>query len=744
MGIQKDVLVWSTTDLSSLPVSVGNTFTVTGTPDPLAFKDDIDTEDTVDTRPSDFPPEDFDQDLSGTLDGAQFWGNTGNQSDTFEFEAAYKVTDGTNTFNVYQIHNVSGGTSGYVSEQVLDPNATYQVLEVDASVNDDVGDFPSEPYWSDLAGQVDGTSAGEVIGAGYVDDDNDGVNEGAGQNDVILGEGGGDTIEAGAGGDLIYGDYVEEIPADASDYVIQGYVRDFNFEMTAGDLETSPTTATIEVSGAPVDIRFVDNDPGLGGDNVTDETPADSDQMVEINGVLYSYSADHETEFLGSDGITYKMIVIDVDRDRSGAIDGYDASTDAGDVSYENGQILLPIGAVPPPGTTLSPTGADVVDASDPDYISINGEALIPGHDDSISGGADNDTVYGGMGADTIDGGTEDDSITGGTGADSITGGDGNDQFSYAAGDGADTITDFNTGNTGALDDGDTSNNDYIDLSGFYNDTTLAEVNALGIDEFGGNLNMLKADAEDGKLDGIINGTDYSSIISGIDLTLQNGGASVTGSDLTADNTRVTCFTRGTMIMTEHGERPIETLHQGDMILTMDSGYQPIRWIGATHVSEETLRENDNLRPIRIPAGALGNNIPLHDLIVSPQHRILIRSKIARRMFNRNEVLIAAKHLLNGGAIAIANDLKSTQYFHILFDKHELVFSNNAVTESMYTGPEALKSVSAKARHEIITLFPELMDIDYVSFKCREFAGGHQAHRLAARHHDNCQMFFES
>lgn len=73
MGIQKDVLVWSTTDLSSLPVSVGNTFTVTGTPDPLAFKDDIDTEDTVDTRPSDFPPEDFDQDLSGTLDGAQFW-----------------------------------------------------------------------------------------------------------------------------------------------------------------------------------------------------------------------------------------------------------------------------------------------------------------------------------------------------------------------------------------------------------------------------------------------------------------------------------------------------------------------------------------------------------------------------------------------------------------------------------------------------------------------------------------------
>lgn len=107
-------------------------------------------------------------------------------------------------------------------------------------------------------------------------------------------------------------------------------------------------------------------------------------------------------------------------------------------------------------------------------------------------------------------------------------------------------------------------------------------------------------------------------------------------------------------------------------------------------------------------------------------------------------MLIAAKHLLNGGAIAIANDLKSTQYFHILFDKHELVFSNNAVTESMYTGPEAMKSVSAKARHEIITLFPELMDIDYVSFKCREFAGGHQAHRLAARHHDNRQMFFES
>ena len=77
-------------------------------------------------------------------------------------------------------------------------------------------------------------------------------------------------------------------------------------------------------------------------------------------------------------------------------------------------------------------------------------------------------------------------------------------------------------------------------------------------------------------------------------------------------------------------------------------------------------------------------------------------------MFGQREVLIAAKHLLGIEGIGIAHDLEEVTYWHFLFERHQLVFSNGAVSESLFTGPEALKSVSAEARAEILALFPEL------------------------------------
>lgn len=736
MGIQKDVLVWSAHDLSALPITIGGTFTVTGTPDLMAFKDDIDAGDPGtfpgEVRPTDFGPYDADQAISGTLEGMSFLGDTGNPSeDVFQFDIACRVTDGINTFNIYMIHN--NIIHGYVSERTLEPNTTYTILDTDGTVNDSAGTFPADPLWSALAGHVDGTSGDDVIGAGFVDDDDDAVGGNDGQNNVILGEGGGDIIRAGAGDDLVYGDHVDEVPAGVSEYVVQGFVRDLNFELTAGHLQTPGTTASFNVSGPPVEIRILDNDPGAGDDDDKNETPTDTDQLIEINGVLYRFAPDYQVQFLGSDGITYTMMVVDVDRNRSGRIEDYDASSDPGDAAYENGQILLPVGAVPPAGVTLTPTSQELLTIVNPDYTALSGGAAITNYDDLIAGNSGNDTILGGRGDDTI---------TGGTGDDSITGGRGDDLFIYAAGDGADTITDFNTGNTGVINDGDQSNNDMVDLSGFYNDSSRNDVEALGIDSFRNNLDMLRADMVDGTLDGIINGTDYSTIIGEIDLALQTDGTAVTGGNLTFDNTNVTCFTRGTLITTEDGEQPIETLCQGDMILTMDSGYQPIRWIGAANVSEDTLGDNDNLRPVRIRAGALGDDLPVDDLLVSPQHRILIRSKIAKRMFGSNEVLVAAKYLLEVAGIDIVDDMKQVEYFHFLFDKHEVVFSNGAATESMYTGPQALKSVSPMARDEILTLFPQLLDVDYKALQCREFVRGRRGRKLAERHRNSGKMLF--
>ncbi|WP_242007988.1 Hint domain-containing protein [Paracoccus sulfuroxidans] len=199
----------------------------------------------------------------------------------------------------------------------------------------------------------------------------------------------------------------------------------------------------------------------------------------------------------------------------------------------------------------------------------------------------------------------------------------------------------------------------------------------------------------------------------------------------------VVCFARGTELSTSTGSCAVECLQIGTMVKTKDNGMQPIRWMGSKRLTYKQLQANAHLRPIRIRAGALGTNLPRYDLLVSPQHRILVCSSIAQRMFGTNEVLVAAKQLLQLDGIDIASDIAEVEYFHILFDRHEIVFSNGAETESFFTGPEAIKAVGAAASEEIFAIFPELRTRDYRPVAARQLTSGRQARKLAVRHVQN-------
>jgi len=203
-------------------------------------------------------------------------------------------------------------------------------------------------------------------------------------------------------------------------------------------------------------------------------------------------------------------------------------------------------------------------------------------------------------------------------------------------------------------------------------------------------------------------------------------------------NFAVVCFTRGARIKTMTGEHLIEDLKESDCVLTVDHGYQPIRWIGSRALNQETLDAHERLKPIRIHAGALGPNMPDQDLLVSPQHRVLIRSAIAMKMFGVQEVLIPANKLLVLPGIDIERDAKSVEYWHMLFDQHEVIWSNGALTESLFTGPEALKVVSPEAAEEIRTLFPQICEPDFVPQSARYIPEkGKLMKKLAQRHAQN-------
>ena len=310
---------------------------------------------------------------------------------------------------------------------------------------------------------------------------------------------------------------------------------------------------------------------------------------------------------------------------------------------------------------------------------------------DTIFGQDDEDTLEGGTGNDSLDGGIDDDTVIGGTGEDVMTGGEGDDHFVLDLA-WNDTITDFGAGISGGVKDGDQTNNDFIDLSGSYD--RLKDLR----DDFNddGILNHSNSTANGGTADY----TGLAAITGGLTLT----GAAASG--LTWDSTNVMCFTAGTLIRTVEGLVPAEEITQGMLVWTKDDGYQPVGWIGTRKLSKTDLESHANVRPIRIKAGALGQNMPERDLTVSPQHRILVNSKLASRLHGADEVLVAAKHLLQVDGIDVVQDADSVTYVHFLFDRHQIVESEGAETESLFTDPEAVKTVDSAARVEIFAPVP--------------------------------------
>jgi len=178
--------------------------------------------------------------------------------------------------------------------------------------------------------------------------------------------------------------------------------------------------------------------------------------------------------------------------------------------------------------------------------------------------------------------------------------------------------------------------------------------------------------------------------------TASNGANSDTGF---VNVSSIPCFVAGSLIRTPYGELPVEKLQPGDLVMTRDDGAQPIRWIGARMVEAE-----GDFAPVHIRAGTFGAH---RDLRVSPQHRVLVRDSLAELLFGEAEVLVAAKDLLNDRSVTRCPGGEVT-YVHLMFDRHQVIFSEGLETESFLPGPQTTNLLEQPAVEEICTLFPEL------------------------------------
>jgi Hint domain-containing protein len=211
-----------------------------------------------------------------------------------------------------------------------------------------------------------------------------------------------------------------------------------------------------------------------------------------------------------------------------------------------------------------------------------------------------------------------------------------------------------------------------------------------------------------------INGTTRSFVMNDNASTIPGAGVGVGfslnsyGNYTALDYNNLPCFVRGTRIDTPDGQKLIETLRLGDLVNTLDHGPQPIRWIGSSALTMRDLLAMPHMRPVRIGANSFGVGLPSRDLLVSPQHRCLLGGWQVELHFGMEQMLAPAKSLLGRKGVSRAQNIEGVEYFHLMFDSHEIVFSEGLPTESFLVGDTIRDNMDQAQLAEILALFPEL------------------------------------
>lgn len=203
--------------------------------------------------------------------------------------------------------------------------------------------------------------------------------------------------------------------------------------------------------------------------------------------------------------------------------------------------------------------------------------------------------------------------------------------------------------------------------------------------------------------------------------------------DLDVDDLGPPCLVAGTRVETPDGLIKVEDLAPGMSVIGQDGRVLTLKMVLHSNFNGRDIAENSKLAPVRIVAGALGNGLPSRDLLVSRQHRMVVDAKVVAQMFECDEVLVPAAKLLPLPGIYVDTTVTNVAYYHLVFDQHEIIFAEGAATESLYTGAEALRSISDEAREELLTMFPELAEQDCATTPARVIPKDTRQKALVAR-----------
>ena len=507
-------------------------------------------------------------------------------------------------------------------------------------------------------------------------------------NDTLAGGDGDDTVTAGFGNDTILVD-----AANGTDTITGGE------DLDGLDIDTLTFTDNAGTEG--VDVQLVDNEEGTysfptdGGEgsftqieafNLTDQDDTfDGALATNGNSVDAGAGDDVLTGSTGDDdfdGDAGDDTFVIEDNFGDDTIVGGETSETNGDVidgSALNDDVVVDFSG---PETGTITDGTDIATFSEIEEIETgagNDTVLGDSGNDVVTTNDGEDVVFGGAGNDTFDTGAGDDSLFGGTGSDSLSAGAGDDTITASEGD---TVDGGSGNDTIVLEDLGELSNGTITIDGGAGNETGGDTLQIG------SLGPLNQAVRDTFVD------DGSGSFSG-SITLDDGTI-LNFSEIE----NIICFTPETRIATANGLVAIKDLKIGDLVVTRDHGLQPVRWLESRAVPAV-----DRFAPVRIRPNVLAGQD--RDLIVSPQHRVLFQGYRAELLFGESEVLVAAKHLIDGMDVT-QDEQEMVTYVHMMFDRHEIIYAEGAATESFHPGDIGINATSDAAREELFTIFPEL------------------------------------
>lgn len=538
---------------------------------------------------------------------------------------------------------------------------------------------------------------------------NDTINAGEGAN-TITGLGGAKVIATGAGADTITltggssridaGDGANTITATAGN----------------NEIHTGSGADTITVTGGNNEICAGDGVNTITATGGTNEicTGKDADTITVTSGNNTIHAGDGVNTITATSG---DNIII-------GGNDADTITTTSGSNYIDAGNGVNTVFTTSGDDTVISGTGTDTIDTG-----AGNDVIYVKGGIDGVAGGAGQDTLVVDYSAATTDvssgllagteaagyagtvtegasgtvtfAGIENFFIATGSGNDHVTTGDGNDTIDTGSGNDhvhAGAGNDLIHGGFGdTVDGGD--GNDTLNINGIGRHETV-------YDPLNGQNGTIYGLDDQGNRTG--HTLDFTNIEHIVDVPpVHPTDVIVDVPDVDCTVHIVACFTPGTQIVTPRGQKSIESLEKGDFVLTRDNGFKPIVWIASQQISGQTLVENDSLQPILIRRGALGDDAPNRDMMVSPQHRMLLTRARAEYLFGAHEVLVKAKHLVSLPGIE-AVKLPAVTYVHLMFDQHEIILADGAWSESFQPGDSTLSGLDADQRDELEIIFPAL------------------------------------